>query len=101
MLAQMMAYYLNVRTVHVVTDVRTVFPSIQPSIKVLVVDDINDTGRTMAVMVNKLRLMGVTQIKTATLYERYSSGFKSDFVGEEISHDEWHKFSWDEEINNA
>ncbi|MCI4437842.1 MAG: hypothetical protein JHC33_13630 [Ignisphaera sp.] len=94
-LAQLLAYHLNVPTVHVVTSVRTIFPSIQPSIRVLVVDDINDTGRTMGTITHKLRVMGVRKIVTAVLYERHSSIVKADYVGEMIDHDEWHKFSWD------
>jgi hypothetical protein len=94
-LAQLLAYHLNVPTVHVVTSVLTIFPSIQPSIRVLVVDDINDTGRTMGTITHKLRVMGVRKIVTAVLYERHSSIVKADYVGEMIDHDEWHKFSWD------
>jgi len=95
MMAQLLAYGLNIRTVHVVTDVRTVFPSIQPTQRVLVVDDINDTGATMAMMLNKLTGLGVKEITTAVLYERHNVTFKADHVGMYLLHDEWHKFSWD------
>ena len=60
-------------------------------VKFLVVDDISDTGETLHQM---LDLMG-DRHKTAVLYERYSTSFKCDFVGEHIDHDGWIDFSWE------
>ena len=62
-----------------------------PEAKFLVLDDISDSGETMKQM---LDLMG-SKHKTAVLYQRYSTSFKCDYVGEHINHDSWLKFSWE------
>lgn len=66
---------------------------------VLVVDDINDTGKTFKTIMDTIAnipLKGET--RTAVLLEKSSSDFEADFVGEYIYEDrehEWVVFPWE------
>ena len=56
--------------------------------KVLVIDDIADSGNTLAQIQRH-------NFKTATLARRYSSSFSPLLVGEDISDDHWLVFPWE------
>jgi len=56
--------------------------------KVLVVDDIADSGNTLAQIQRH-------NFKTATLARRYSSSFFPFIVGEDIKDDHWLVFPWE------
>jgi len=56
--------------------------------KVLVVDDIADSGNTLAQIERH-------NFKTATLARRYSSSFFPFIVGEDIKDDHWLVFPWE------
>ena len=55
----------------------------------IVVDDINDTGRTMESCKD-------TNCVTVVLFERVDSKVKADFVGEYINHNDWLIFPWED-----
>jgi len=61
--------------------------------KVLVVDDITDTGESMRVTVDYLKTLKPSEIRTAALQHITSAKFKPDFVGEEIAW-RWVIFPW-------
>ena len=56
--------------------------------KVLVVDDISDSGATVT-------SLKIYKFKTASVYARHSSTFKPDIVGKEITVDDWLIFPWE------
>lgn len=60
--------------------------------KVLVVDDIADSGNTLAQIQRH-------NFKTATLARRYNSTYTPMFIGTDIADDHWLVFPW--ESNNA
>ncbi len=97
--AQFIAYALDIKTIHTLTNVKGLYPRSQPTMNVLLVDDINDTSATINDIVNymyKHKLCG--NIDVAVLFERYSAPIKADFVGEVINHDDYIHFTWDKEI---
>jgi hypoxanthine phosphoribosyltransferase len=51
--------------------------------KVLVVDDITDTGESMRVAVDYIKTLEPAEVKTASLQHLTCAKFKSDYVGEE------------------
>lgn len=61
--------------------------------KILVVDDIADTGKSLKIVIEHLESLGITEIKTATLYLNNRSVIKPDFY-EEIT-DKWVVFPWE------
>ena len=61
--------------------------------KVLVVDDITDTGESMKVAVEYIKTLQPSEVRTATLQHITSSKFKADFIGEEIEWI-WVVFPW-------
>lgn len=61
--------------------------------KVLVVDDITDTGESMIVAINYIKEMNPTEIKTAALRHIQGSKFVPDFYGDEITW-RWVVFPW-------
>jgi hypoxanthine phosphoribosyltransferase len=61
--------------------------------KVLVVDDITDTGESMKVAVKYIESLKPVEVKTATLQHIRSAKFKANYVGEEIDW-VWVIFPW-------
>ena len=56
--------------------------------KVLVIDDIADSGNTLAQIQRH-------NFKTATLARRYSSSYTPSMVGEDVRDDHWLVFPWE------
>jgi hypoxanthine phosphoribosyltransferase len=61
--------------------------------KLLVVDDITDTGESMQVSLEYLNALKPSEIRTAALQHITSAKFKPDYVGEEIKW-RWVIFPW-------
>jgi hypoxanthine phosphoribosyltransferase len=61
--------------------------------KVLVVDDITDTGESMRVTVEYLKTLNPAEIRTASLQHLTCANFKADFVGEVLPW-RWVIFPW-------
>lgn len=66
--------------------------------KILVVDDITDSGETMSQVVNKVRLVlgEDVDIKTATLFHIETSIFKPDFYVKTTN--DWIHFFWNTDL---
>ena len=64
------------------------------SAKVLVVDDIADTGKTLRSAHNHCKSV-VTEAHTAVLYEKPESLVKCSFVWKRVPQDTWIEFPWD------
>ncbi|PVX27281.1 MAG: phosphoribosyltransferase [Candidatus Bathyarchaeum sp.] len=61
--------------------------------KVLVVDDITDTGESMRVTVEYLKTLNPSEIRTASLQHLTCAKFKADYVGEVLPW-RWVIFPW-------
>jgi hypoxanthine phosphoribosyltransferase len=61
--------------------------------KVMVVDDITDTGESMLVTVDYIKSLKPSEVRTAALQHITSAKFKPDYVGEEIQW-RWVIFPW-------
>jgi hypoxanthine phosphoribosyltransferase len=61
--------------------------------KVLLVDDIADTGESLKLAQTHLQTQGINQIKTATLYHKPQSTTTPDFYEKQTSN--WVVFPWD------
>ena len=61
--------------------------------KVLVVDDITDTGESMKVAIEYIKSLKPSEVRTATLQHIKSAKFKADYIGEEINWI-WVVFPW-------
>ena len=61
--------------------------------KVLVVDDIADSGESMRVTVDYIKSLNPTEVRTATLQHLETSKFRADYVGEELPW-VWVIFPW-------
>jgi len=61
--------------------------------RVLVVDDVADTGESMLVALEHVRERGAGEIKTVTIYHKPHSKFKPDFFEETTGH--WIVFPWE------
>ena len=62
-------------------------------VKVLVVDDVADTGESLKVAVEHLDVCGAKAIKTATIYYKPQSIFKPDFFI--VQTEQWVVFPWE------
>lgn len=61
--------------------------------KVLVVDDVADTGGTLEVVHNHFREV-VQESKTAVLFEKADSTFKCSYVWKHLPAEQWIDFPW-------
>lgn len=61
--------------------------------KVLVVDDVSDTGQSLAVAVAHLRNKGAKQVKVCTIYVKPHSIFQPDFYAKKTR--KWIIFPWE------
>lgn len=62
--------------------------------KVLLVDDITDTGDTLALAVRYLRAQRPAQLRSAVLQHKLTAHFKPDFVGQIIRRWRWITYPW-------
>ena len=64
--------------------------------KVLVVDDISDSGHTLEYIKNELSTnYGLNNIKFATLYTKKSTSFTPDYFVTEFPDESWVAFPWE------
>ncbi len=76
------------------TGIRMKFDTFNPEqSQYIVLDDINDTGRTMRPHVEN------EKATTVVLFEREDSEVKADYVGEYIKHNDWIIFPWEDPDN--
>lgn len=62
--------------------------------KVLIVDDITDTGDTLCLTVDYVRSLNPAEIRTAVLQHKTCSSFSPDFYGQRIIRWRWIIFPW-------
>ncbi len=61
--------------------------------RVLVVDDVSDTGQSLKVVLDHLRRKGAIQVKVCTIYVKPHSVFKPDFYARKTA--KWIIFPWE------
>ena len=61
----------------------------------LIVDDVSDTGRSLAVAKDHVQKAGAEEIKVATLHYKPHSSFKPDYFVDETS--AWVVYPWEVE----
>ena len=61
--------------------------------KILVVDDVADTGESLLVALDHIRERGAGEVRTVTVYYKPHSKFKPDFFAETTSN--WIVFPWE------
>lgn len=62
--------------------------------RVLVVDDVNDTGKTLEAALGFLRGRGAAEVRTAVLQEKDTSRFAADYVGGRVVEWRWIIYPW-------
>ena len=62
--------------------------------KVLVVDEVADTGHTLTLAKNLLDLIGAAEVKTAVLHLKTTSRFTPDYYAEKIEEWVWISYPW-------
>ncbi len=60
---------------------------------VLIVDDVVDSGRTLEIVTEQVRLRGAKSVRTAVLFYKPKSIIKPDFYAQEVR--EWVVFPWE------
>ena len=72
-------------------------PSYEPLrfMKVLIVDDLADSGNTFTYVLNKFKQNFVDSVKTAAVFKKTQSKFIPDYYAEEISSDVWIVQPWE------
>ncbi|MDD1667962.1 MAG: phosphoribosyltransferase [Methanomicrobiales archaeon] len=62
--------------------------------KVLIVDDVTDTGDSMAVVLEYVKGLGPSEVKTAVLQHKEVSGFQPDYMAEVCPVWQWIVYPW-------
>jgi uncharacterized protein len=62
--------------------------------KVLIVDDVTDTGDSMAVVVEYVKSLGPSEVRTAVLQHKEVSGFLPDYYAEVCPVWQWIVYPW-------
>ena len=62
--------------------------------RVLIVDDVNDSGETLKVAVDHVKKNEVAKVKTAVLHEKDSTSMNADFAGGYLSEWKWLIYQW-------
>jgi len=62
--------------------------------RVLIADDLTDTGDSLKLVVEYVKSLGAKDVKTATLHHKTSSSFVPDFYGELIKEWRWVIYPW-------
>jgi len=69
-------------------------PSIVGGKKVLVVDEVADTGATLKLIVDLLNVMGVAEVRTAVLHVKSTSSLTPDYYVERVAEWVWISYPW-------
>ncbi|AUH71350.1 phosphoribosyltransferase [Legionella sainthelensi] len=62
--------------------------------KILLLDDVNDTGKTLITAHDYIQTMHPTLLKTAVIHEKPNTLFQVDFVAEKITEWKWLIYQW-------
>ncbi len=62
--------------------------------KILLIDDVNDTGKTLIAACDHIQAMHPALLKTAVIHEKPNTVFKVDFVAEKITEWKWLIYQW-------
>lgn len=69
-------------------------PGVVSGKRVLIVDEVADTGATLKLMVDLLNVMGVSEAKTAVLHFKSTSKFTPDYYVERVEEWVWISYPW-------
>ncbi|WP_340105489.1 phosphoribosyltransferase [Rhodohalobacter sp. 8-1] len=61
---------------------------------VILVDDVNDSGKTLQAAVDHLTTKGAAVIKTAVLHEKENTSLKADYAGDYLGEWKWLIYHW-------
>lgn len=61
---------------------------------ILIIDDVNDSGKTLTAASDHIQAMHPALVKTAVLHEKPGTVFKVDFVAEKITEWKWLIYQW-------
>ncbi len=62
--------------------------------RVLVADDVNDSGETLGAATSFLRELGAAEVRTAVLQEKENTSFSADYVGGRVETWRWIIYPW-------
>lgn len=67
----------------------------------LIVDDISDSGETLANLLKKhgYPISSTHKLYTATVFERKYTSFMPDFIGKRIEYQDWIVFPWEYQVH--
>ena len=81
-------------------------PLISDNHQILIVDDINDSGETFTQIMRDIKKNNVhlddakirRNVKTMSIFTRYSSKFRVDFSPNKLDNDSWINFPWEKTL---
>jgi len=67
----------------------------KPEDRVLIVDDIADSGETFKIAIKEVRDAGAEKIETCTIHYKPQSAYKPTYIGKVVSDKDWIVFPWE------
>lgn len=61
---------------------------------VLIVDDVNDSGKTLRMAHDHISALGPSLIRTAVLHEKSNTSFNADYTGSDLTEWKWLIYQW-------
>jgi len=68
--------------------------SLIPGKRVLIADDVTDTGDSLKLVVEYVKSLGAAEVRTATMHHKTASPFVPDFYGELMREWRWVVYPW-------
>lgn len=65
-----------------------------PGKRVLIADDVTDTGDSLKLVVDYVKSLGAAEVRTATMHHKTASPFVPDFYGELLHEWSWVVYPW-------
>ena len=102
--ARLIAELIDVKNIDIIDMkmfVKEIFDRFEKYERILIVDDINDTGETFMKirgMLEDNKMNNPKLIRVASLFKRYNSKFENSLEGEIVTDNKWLIFPWEMDI---
>lgn len=78
-----------------ILEYQSIDPSLYRDHKILVVDDLADSGKTFQYVLKKFKQHFCDHVQTASVFFKSNSNYKPDYFAEQVDHEKWIVQPWE------